>query len=414
MTRRYLLPTVLLVLLLMQAGAALAQSPFALINIGADVRSSDARIEGRGGWGLAESDSLIPSFHNIAGLPGLTKVAIMHSSYGEHTVSETTADSRTTDNLKMPSLRVALPINRTLVLTAGFRALRSTQYKIQSEITGTFPVSDPLLEDFTDDYTGTMYYTREGSQYEVPLGAAYQLRDWASVGFSLNLVRGSIKEYLTLSYSDPVSSLGYSLYNTAALNQDDDLNGTSVTLSTQLQPHETVSLGFTYTPAHTWDVTRTVSMENIVDRSTFDYKVDIPAYWAAGASLQLSKRWRVGGDFEAQNFTEMSGGVWAGDSVDVTRFSVGIERREEHRRRGGFRNLPLRMGYAQAKWPYTVNGNEIIEKRISVGTGLAFRQQGGHLDLALSYGMIGDKVENGSEDRIWRLAVSLVGFEKWW
>jgi hypothetical protein len=98
----------------------------------------------------------------------------------------------------------------------------------------------------------------------------------------------------------------------------------------------------------------------------------------------------------------------------VTRFSVGIERREEHRRRGGFRNLPLRMGYAQAKWPYTVNGNEIIEKRISVGTGLAFRQQGGHLDLALSYGMIGDKVENGSEDRIWRLAVSLVGFEKWW
>ncbi len=62
---------------------ARAQSPFSLVHLGAPAAGGDARVLGRGGWGLAESDTLAPSFLNPAGLPGLRQVAIALSGYGE-------------------------------------------------------------------------------------------------------------------------------------------------------------------------------------------------------------------------------------------------------------------------------------------------------------------------------------------
>jgi hypothetical protein len=51
---------------------------------------------------------------------------------------------------------------------------------------------------------------------------------------------------------------------------------------------------------------------------------------------------------------------------------------------------------------------------ISVGTGFPFGQNLGALDLALSYGIIGELEPNGLETTFWRLTLSVTGLEKWW
>jgi hypothetical protein len=61
-----------------------------------------------------------------------------------------------------------------------------------------------------------------------------------------------------------------------------------------------------------------------------------------------------------------------------------------------------------------VGGNEIIERSLSVGTGFPLKGGNGHLDAALTYGLVGDEGDNGLRSRYVRLAVSVTGLEAWW
>ena len=56
----------------------------------------------------------------------------------------------------------------------------------------------------------------------------------------------------------------------------------------------------------------------------------------------------------------------------------------------------------------------VEEKTVSVGTGFPFRQSLGALDVALSYGIIGELEKNGMETEVWRLTISVTGLEHWW
>jgi len=400
--------------LLLGAGAAAAQSPFARTNIGQDIRASDARIEGRGGWGAAESDTLSPSFHNIAGLPGLRHVAIAVCGYAALTASESATDSRRTSRVTTPSVRLGLPLaGGRAVLTAGFRALRGTQYTSETPLATLLPdPADPLGDPVV--FHGTRTLVREGTQFEVPLGGACRVNDRLSIGATLNLVRGVVRERLRDDLGTP-DGTGDSPYVAVSEVLADDISGLSTTWSVQARPWRELRLGATVTPGHGWDMTRTRDMLGLPGSRTQLYEVRLPAAWTVGAQAPVRGRWRAGAEFESQPYGDFAGNTaWEAEMVDAWRWSVGVERAEQWRRRGGWRNLPLRLGISRQRWPYRVGGAEVLETRIAAGTGLTFREQTGHLDVALSYGWTGDRGDNGLADRTWRMTVSLAGLERWW
>ena len=81
MTRTRMLVAVALVAA--AAGGARAQSPFALQSVGQRLADGDARMLGRGGWGLAEQDTLHPGFKNPASAAGVRQVGLALTGYGE-------------------------------------------------------------------------------------------------------------------------------------------------------------------------------------------------------------------------------------------------------------------------------------------------------------------------------------------
>jgi len=107
------------------------------------------------------------------------------------------------------------------------------------------------------------------------------------------------------------------------------------------------------------------------------------------------------------------------DMEDEYGFSAGLERMKGYKRRGGMGNLPIRLGVSYKRWAYGVGGADdkaasIEEKTVSIGTGFPFRQNLGELDVAVSYGVIGELEKNGLESEIWRLTISVTGLERWW
>jgi len=405
--RRRLLTSVSAICLLFIAAAAGAQSPFALTNIGGDVRSSDARIDGRGGWGMAESDTIMPSFHNIAGLPGLKKIAVMVSGYGEQVESETADRKRRTDRVRTPLVRAAVPVWRgRMVLTAGFNSLRATQYQYAEP--REWP-ADP------DTLFGTRFFSREGTQFQLPVGVGFRVGRELSVGATVNFVHGMIRDSASNFFFDSSGADSLAFYAGTTEIQEDQLSGTSTTLSMMWNPSERAAVGVGWTSSYDWDIDRTTTLTGVSGTRTEEMTWSMPSKWSVGGHYFLSDRWRLGLDYEAQDFSDFTGrDDWAEMMTDSWRFATGVERIGGSARRDGMGNMPLRLGYSVQKWPYQVGGEDVMEHRVSIGSGVPFKGRSGHLDFAVTYGWRGEIEKNGSEDRFWRMSVSLVGLEKWW
>jgi len=397
----------LLVAVLLVSGSVLAQTPMALTNIGQRLDNEDARMTGRGGWGMAVDDSTHPGFRNLASLYAVDKVALNFSAFGDQASSKDNHGSRTTDNVFTPDIRVALPVIKgRLAVTAGFVVDRSTRYETSV---------DSTWQAWTDTVAGKVQFLREGSMFRVPLGLAFAPMEGISLGAALNLQRGTLRESFYNLLQDPASLTGIPLYQTNLLVQEDTYSGTSATFAALLRPTDRLRLGFSATPGYDLDVARKNEMGGVSQLSLQAFTYAMPAEYQAGMEIALKGRWRLGGDYQWQDFTAFRGEeAWEAEMQTEHTLSVGVERVRASARHAGWSNLPLRMGLRSRTWGYLVGGHPVRETTFSAGTGFPFRGDLGQLDVALSYSMVGQLADNGMQSRILRLTISVTGLERWW
>ncbi len=398
---------ILSVLSLAWSGTAGAQTPLALGNIGQRLDNEDARMIGRGGWGMAVDDSTHPGFKNLASLYAIRKVALNFSVFGDNAVSEDDHGERTTDQVFTPDIRVALPVIKgRLAVTAGFVVDRSTQY--DTSVDSTWQV-------WEDEINGQVQFLRDGSMFRVPLGAAFAPWRGLSLSAAVNMQRGTLRESLYDVLRDPASLVGIPLYQTNLLVQEDTYSGTSATFGALFSPLKGVRFGGAYTPAFDLDVARKLEVGGVAQRRNTAFTLSMPAEIRAGLAVTLKGRWRMGADYQYQDFKDFRGNeAWAADMETEHTLSLGLERHRAHERHGGMGNLPLRLGVRMRTWAYKVGGAPVDETTFSAGTGFPFHGDLGQLDVALSYSMVGDLEDNGMQSRIVRLTISVTGLERWW
>ncbi len=396
---------------------AAAQTPFSLVNLGANVESYDARMEGRGGWGMAESDTLIPGFKNLASLTGLTNVVILLSGYHEVRTSETATsegiDSRRTARVLTPNARVAFPFKSGFgTISAGFRARRATQYF-------TVKPNSWLIDDLL--VQGEEQFERKGTQFEIPLALSVRLGRGINLAASFNLISGSIDERLTTLFVQPRDAIGNALFSPSEKLQKDEFDGSSASFFLLISPFSRVRLGGSYTPPYDVEVKSKIFLDGVARQAAHEFTLTMPREWAAGLALDIGGRWQVGFDYEFREYSRLRGyEPWENDQ-DEWIWTAGLERRAVRLRHGGLKNLPIRLGVLRHHWGYRVGDvnvsgavQPVEETRVSLGTGFVFKNGMGSFDLALGYGWVGDKEKNGNEDRVWRLSLSISGLEKWW
>ena len=404
---RMLLPMVQVVLVAIPAAA---QTPFVMQNIGQRVETDDARMVARG-FGMTVTDSLHPGFKNLASLSSLRHVAIAFTVYGEKTENTSLDADRELYRTFTPEIRVGLPvIKNRLALTAGFSVFRSSHYDTEKDAAWTV---------WDDEVTGVEQYSREGSLFNVPLGVALRLPLGFSVSGATNIVGGTLTEATANWYFEPSSGRNF-IYQPSSRKDEERYSGTSYTLGGIWSPGKgRLRVGASWSPAHDIDVERTVELQGVAQRGRTEYVMHMPEEYRAGAQLRLFGRWTVGGDARYQDFREFTGLVtsernWDSNMDQEYEYTVGLERTRANERRRGWSNLPLRMSVAYRRWGYAIGGAPSDQRTMSVGTGFPFGHDLGQLDLALSWGKIGELAKNGYESDVWRLTVSVIGLEKWW
>lgn len=400
-------------LFIVATGPARAQTPFALRSVGQRLADGDARMLGRGGWGLAVADTVNPGFKNLASAAWVRQVGLSLTGYGETAGHTTPNGTRRTYRTYVPDVRVAVPLRKgELALTAGFKVERGTWW--QTRVDTTWAV-------WADTLSGNAQFERQGSVFKVPLGVAWRPLPELAGAVSLNLERGSLRETLADYFTSPVTPNGVPYYRSVIAVTEDQFTGTSTTLAALLTPRPEVSLGISWTGENMVDASRNTETGGVADRATGDFTITRPAELSVGLSARPGGRWEVGADVRRQDWRKLVAPAawlaeagWQDQLVEEVQLGFGVERKRGTERHGGWSNLPLRAGANWHRWPYRVGGHEIIERSLSVGTGFPLRGDGGNLDVALTYGQIGDQVENGARSRFLRLAVSVTGLEAWW
>jgi hypothetical protein len=404
---RLVLGLAVLLLVWVTAGPASAQSPFAVTNIGQRVANDDARMVGRGGWGMAVSDSLNPGFKNLASLYRLRYLALKFTGYGDNMEATDTQGERKIFRAFSPDIRVAGPVFKDrLALTAGFQVHRSTQYHTYIDTT--------WAEVWGDSVVGNDQYVRTGNRFRVPLGGAFKLFPGLAVSGALNIEGGGLTGTVNNFFVHPADNQG-PYYQPNIKETYDEFHGNSRTWGILIDPVWWVQLGASWTPAHKVEANRRVTHFGVSERYETTYTMQMPDEYMAGIQVQPFKRLRLGADGQFQEFSKFTGPeVWMADMEDEYTLSAGLERTQGHVRRGGWSNVPIRFGATFRRWAYRVGGEPVDEKWLNLGTGFPFGHNLGELDVALSYGIIGELEKNGLETTIWRLTISVTGLERWW
>lgn len=401
LTKNILTGIVLLVLSFMGASQTWAQSPMAGHNIGQRISPDDARITGRGGWGMAIADSTHPGFKNIASLSYLQHVVLKYSGYGELADSESANGTRRTSGVYSPGLQMALPlIKGRLGLTAGFSMVGSTRWEA-AQVDTSFAMADSLLD-------GAVGTSREGTRFRVPIGLAWRVVGGLSVSGVINLESGSIREEFLESFN--------SFRVTSNLKETQDLfHGSSYTVGALWKPFDRLSMGASWTLAHELRVDRTVKAEGVTSRYQERWEMNIPDEYMAGIQLRMSDRWHLGADAQFMPYSKFTGRPeWNNEMEDEISYGAGLERLKANKRRGGLGNLPFRLGVNYHRWGFRLGDSPIEEYTFSIGTGFGFADDMGQLDVSFSYGIIGDLETNGVQSEVYRLGVSITGLESWW
>jgi|GEM_PF-1954971 len=389
------------------ADAARAQSPFSLQNLGQRVTTEDARMTGRGGWGMAVNDSLDVGFKNVASLTSVRFITLKFSAYGEALNTEDEYGKTHNSRVFAPDIRIASPVIKDrLALTAGFHVFRSMQY--HTRIDTSWGVV------WADTVSGNKQFERAGNRFRVPLGGAFEVVPGVSLGATYNLEGGSLTETLSNFFTRPSTITG-PLYTTNVKQTYYEYQGTSQTYALLLAPVSWLQAGASWTPGYTVDVKEDVVHFGVSQNYYSTYSMEMPDEYLVGFQIQPAGRWRLGADGRYQDFTKFTGPQdWMDQMQEEYVLYAGIERMGARVRRGGFSNLPLRFGYTVHQWAYSVGGEPVEERTYSIGTGFPFSGNLGAMDLALSYGKIGDRDKNGLETEVLRLSVSVTGLERWW
>ena len=393
---RWLLVLLPLVACSLTVADAPAQTPFALQGLGQNVETGSARDTGRGGWGLADRDTLVPGALNQAALADLRYAQLLFSGRGVRTLDSGPERDRTTWRTQLPSVRLAVPLrDARLALHTGFNMKRSFVYE-------SFHVYD--IERFGEPVPVDEEYERTGNLVEIPVGLAWRPLDALALGVSVNLVRGIVEDRVTQEFGGP----GANEYVERL-----DPKGSSFTVSGLWEAPGPFSLGASLTTAHDLDVERSVELGAVAGDFSATETVSMPAAYRAGFMIDLGRHWRFGADGAYTAFGDLGPDtVWGPHVRDEWSVAVGFERRMHRLARARDYAMPLRFGVRWGRWGHTLGGEPIDERAVSLGTGLPFRNWLGTIDMAVSYAWIGDEAKNGWESQELSLGLSISGLER--
>ncbi|UCE28293.1 MAG: hypothetical protein JSW52_05990 [Candidatus Coatesbacteria bacterium] len=393
--RTTLTTTLITVVVLLGAKNALANSVFTVGTPGELGTAADARAMGMGGAGLALLDGSNANLLNPAIAATYDRTTFDLSFERNYTSYRVPYGNSVNISYDLPRVEVGLPFYWNSALFVGLTERYDQNYLVTA----------PLYEGGN----------RIGVRRIVGNGAVYAISGGGAIRFGQRLYAGAVghyhfgaprvlyqHDYYVKGYSDTEETFETS-YRGFAI-------GTGVGYRLTDETH----LGGYFEVPYRLNVeAETYNEFGTIEESS--HKFSMPARGGFGVVYRHSDRWFVAGDVGYVGW-----GAFNIDGADVlpTRnvlsFSAGLELRPTTAKRSFFLfRQPYRVGFFHRPW-YDETHGAAAETGFSAGFGYLFRDNNeSRIDFAFEYARRGGLAENGVEETIYNMYLSIIGIEAW-
>ncbi|MCK4538691.1 MAG: hypothetical protein KAV42_07845 [Candidatus Krumholzibacteria bacterium] len=393
---KYILMTVFCVSIALFPGDLAGQSIFGLNFIGEHNLGGNSRYSATGYSGIAFPDTNSALTLNTATLSDLSSVTF--SIFEMFNLSRVNTELETSDQNRfvLPFASVAVPVKDGLVLGVGYR----------TRFFGRGNFSQESDVDFTP--RPMELYEFNSSLYTVPFSLAWRPLDWLRLGGEVQIDRGSIKDEVYVYFPDEP------LYSSMSSIRTRGFSGTSWSLSALVKLHPRVWVGASFDDKVDYSVEEVIqySLSRLDTVSTYDFT--LPSAWSAGVAVAVTDRWWVSSSYWTREAPEPSGFEHLEGSLsDESVISFGIERRAGSDG-GKLSGMPLRFGYYENRWHLEFPaGQQVVSRFFTLGSGFGMPGGPGGIDFTVEVGKIGSVADNGIDEKVLRLGLSMSLSEKW-
>lgn len=387
--------TIIVAIVLFGARPACANSIFTVGTPGELGTAMDARGMGMGGAGLALLDGSNANLLNPAVAATYDKTAFNLSFERNYTSYRVPYGNSVNVSYDLPRVAVGLPFYWNSALFIGLTERYDQNYLVTA----------PLYEG--GNRIGVRRIVGKGAVYAISGGGAIRLGERLYVGAVGHYHFGAPR----VLYQHDYYAKGYSDTEEAV---ETSYRGFTIGAGMGYRLTDKIHLGGYFEIPHQLNVEAESYNEfGTIEESS--YKFSMPARGGFGAVYRHSDRWVVAGDV---GYVGWGSFKVDGDNILPTRnvlsFNTGFEFRPTTEKRSFFLfRQPYRVGFFHRPWYDEAHG-AAAETGFSAGFGYLFRDNNeSRIDFAFEYARRGGLAENGVEETIYNMYLSVIGIEAW-
>ncbi len=381
---------------LVVSGTAVSQSMWGINYLGEHHFRGGARDRALGFSSIAVSDSSNALTANPSSLANLDMVTF--SLFEVYSMTSMSTQDQTVDQNRfvLPSLTVAVPLPRDIVISTGYHTRFSSR--------GDFAFPGDEIAETARPYA---FYKHKSSLFTAPVAVAWDSSDWLNLALELQIERGSLKDDIT-------NTLGREGESVVESSWHRNFSALSWAAGVEVIPHPAFRLGLYYDAEVDYNVEEEFFYSRPSLDSTVTSSLTLPPAVGIGGSVDLTARWRLMSSYWRREAPGLSSlGLVKGSLNDEWLVGVGVERLRSDEG-GFFGRIPLRLGFYHNQWHLQFPaGRTLAGTFFTLGTGFSLPGGPGCLDISLETGRIGSLDQNNLSERVIRLGVGFSVSEPW-
>jgi len=387
-----------LILFVILPTLASGYSLFALGRPGEPIPPTDARGMALGNNALGLWDPYSLSLTNPASIAGREYSTLTLTARWENDLYRIAAGPGVYQTVGLPNIGFVFDLPAGLAVGAGWQERQSWR----------FLYSEPLLDG--DEEVGTAWVEGRGAVNGAHLALAWAPNDDLGLGIRATGLIGSPTEVWRTEFDDEEKDE----YTDTEDRLITDVVGLALAAGVNARLGQ-FNLGAYVEYPVLGDVTK-ITESTFGEVSREDATFDFPVSFGVGACWTPSRNLLLVGDFRYE--------MWSGFAIDGARrgyddtlhAGAGVEVIPSRRYTDFFLwRMPWRLGGYYETLYDSPRGTGFSELGVTVGTGVFFGEEDeSAIDVAFQYARRGNLDENGLEEEIFRVMVSLNGSDNWW
>jgi len=398
--------------------AVTTSSSYSYFGLGESIYNGTAENMGKGGLGVAVVSLLSPTFNNPATFYHSKLTTFQVGVKLSEKQQITSTKKNWSNNGALNYAQISFPIKKWWGSGIGILPTYGQGYEIEKE---NIPTSFGEV-NYSFNGIGSMNKLVWSNGINPFKWFSDSLAENFSLGLGVSYVFGNNTKFNRIIYTDFANNGFYNQIVTENNVYDGFQFNTGFLHSFRLFNNNYLSIGGSYdfsssinsqNVKQTFNYTRSNFAADSIFIKSSDIKIALPSKMSFGLTYTIKYNWQIGVEFKKANWSQFKFGDDTNILINSNTYIFGAEYNSHSSNNNFFKNISYRVGARYVQNPFSVMGNKIDERAVSIGFGLPIKRSFSTINLGLEMMQRGTKKDNLVLENYFSVFIALTINDRW-